>query len=91
MTSNPHADLHALARSAGCCISTVGDVEALAGVNVTSIDDRAAVWRLFSAGNPSPRELFDAVMEHCAAIALARIARGELCLIATEPTEDLSP
>ena len=66
----------------GWCGGSLGQVEALAGVNVQSHADRAALWgqfrHLFSGDSQT---LINAVMDHCAAIALARIERGELSLL----------
>lgn len=61
---------------------SIGQAEALAGVNIQCEAERWQLWQQF-------RELFygdtqvllDAVMDHCAKITLKRIKRGELCLL----------
>jgi hypothetical protein len=61
---------------------SVGQAEALAGVDVQSVEERSALWTQFRhlfVGDS--RDLIDAVMDHCATITLRRLARGELCLL----------
>lgn len=61
---------------------SIGQTEALAGINIQSQRERTELWNRFShlfAGDS--QTLIDAVMDHCAAIALERIKRGELCLV----------
>lgn len=74
--------LRELARVAGCHLSSIGDVERLAGINTCSEKERHDLWFKFQHLFKAPtEELFDAVMDHCAKIALRRIEAGELCLI----------
>jgi len=71
-----------LQRRGGWIGGSIGQSEALAGINVQSQTERAALWRNFRhlfAGDS--QVLIDAVMDHCAAITLRRIKRGELSLI----------
>jgi len=73
-----------MARQAGCSLGSLGDIEQLAGVNIQSDDERRELWGKFHHLFLAPtQELVDAVMNHCAAIALRRIQAGELCLIKT--------
>lgn len=67
-------------------LSSLGDFERLAGVDTCNDAERSALWAQFShlnaasiAGDHQP--LFDAVTNHCARIALERLARGELTLL----------
>ena len=72
------------ARDVGCVLGSLGDTEQLAGIDVRSHAERAALWNQFRDLFVGPTQvLFDAVMDHCAEIALARIERGELCLLPT--------
>lgn len=71
-----------LRRLGGWAGGSIGQVEALAGINVQSDAERKALWNQFRhlfAGDSQP--LVDAVMNHCAAITLKRIKRGELSLL----------
>jgi hypothetical protein len=71
-----------LQRLGGWVGGSIGQSEALAGINVQSQTERAALWHNFShlfAGDS--QVLIDTVMDHCAAITLRRIKRGELSLI----------
>jgi hypothetical protein len=78
----PRVQLKALAHGIGCQLNTVGDIERLAGVNTNSLADRSALWNQFRSLYEGPAEiLIDAVMDHCSALALARIAAGEVCLV----------
>lgn len=74
----------ALQRMGGWAGGSIGQTEALAGINVQSHAERTALWvkfrHLFSGNS---QKLVDAVMDHCAAIALRRIENGELSLIPT--------
>lgn len=80
----PRAILDAAARLVGCSLSSLGDVEQLAGVDPRSDAERTALWAQYRHLFDGPAEvLFAAVMDHCSAIALDRIARGELCLLPT--------
>lgn len=67
---------------------SIGQVEALAGINIQSEAERQQLWVQFRHLYPGqPQVLVDAVMDHCAAIALKRIKRGELSLL---PQKSLS-
>lgn len=80
----PRTQLDVIARAAGCHLSTVADVEQLAGVDVQSFSQRSALWDQFAHLSDAPlQRRIDAVMDYCASIALRRLARGELCLIPT--------
>lgn len=80
----PRQKLGELARQSGTHLSSLGDVEQLAGVDIRSDKERRDLWNQFSHLFSAPsQELIDAVMDHCAALALKRIARGELCLVRT--------
>jgi hypothetical protein len=80
-TARPTEVLRALG---GWCGGSIGQAEALAGVNVQSQAERVALWgqfrHLFSGDSQT---LINAVMDHCAEITLARIERGELSLLPT--------
>jgi len=72
----------ALQKLGGWCGGSIGQTEALAGINVQSHVERAALWQQFShLFNGDTQALIDAVMDHCASIALERIERGELSLL----------
>ena len=76
------AKLDKMARSACCRLNTIGDIERLAGV--TSDCDRHRLWSQFNYLLDGPTQvLIDAVMDHCAAIAVRRIKAGEIFLIST--------
>lgn len=71
-----------LQRLGGWVGGSIGQAEALAGVNVQSQSERQALWLKFRhlfAGDSQC--LIDAVMDHCAAITLRRIECGELSLL----------
>lgn len=61
---------------------SIGQAEALAGINVQSESERKALWdqfkHLFSGDSQT---LIDAVVDHCAIITMGRLARGELCIL----------
>jgi len=71
-----------LKKLSGHCGGSIGQVEQLAGINIQSKAERAALWgkfrHLFSGDS---QELINAVMDYCAEIALKRIKAGELCLV----------
>lgn len=68
----------------GWCGGSIGQMEALAGIDVQNPSERKALWDQFLQMYAGPTQaLIDAVMDHCAAITLARIGRGELCLLKT--------
>lgn len=61
---------------------SIGQIESLSGVNIQSDAERQQLWVQFRHLYPGPPQvLVDAVMNHCAAIALKRIKRGELSLL----------
>lgn len=71
-----------LRRLGGWVGGSIGQVEALAGINIQSEAERKALWGQFRhllLGDP--QALVDAVMDHCAAITLKRLMRGELSLL----------
>ena len=73
---------HILRRLGGWSGGSIGQMEALAGVNVHSHAERTSLWAKFQHLFSGPsQQLVDAVMDHCAAIALDRINRGDLSLI----------
>ena len=71
-----------LRRLGGWVGGSIGQVESLAGINVQSEAERKALWdrftHLFLADSQT---LIDAVADHCAAITLMRLKRGELSLL----------
>lgn len=71
-----------LRRLGGWAGGSIGQAEALAGINVQSDAERKALWdrfrHLFAEDSQA---LVDAVMNHCAAITLKRIKRGEMSLL----------
>lgn len=71
-----------LRRMGGWVGGSIGQAEALAGINVQSEAERKKLWdgfkHLFSS---DPQTLVDAVVDHCAAITLRRLRRGELSLL----------
>lgn len=82
MTQTKTSPMQTLRRLGGWIGGSVGQAEALAGINVQSEAERKALWdqfqHLFSG---EPQVLLDAVMNHCAAITLKRLRRGELSLL----------
>jgi hypothetical protein len=75
----PAEQLRLLGRWAG---GSIGQAEALAGINVQSHVERTALWAQFRhLFGGETQTLIDAVMDHCARITLQRLARGELCLL----------
>jgi hypothetical protein len=67
---------------AGWCGGSIGQAEALAGINVQNPAERKALWDQFRHLYEGPSQVvIDAVMDHCAEITLDRIKRGELCLL----------
>ena len=71
-----------LRRLGGWVGGSIGQAEALAGIDIQSHAERTALWgrfrHLFSG---EPQVLVDAVMDHCAVTTLKRIKRGELSLL----------
>lgn len=80
----PRQKLGRLARERGCVLSSLGDVEQLAGIDIRSQEERTRLWNGFRHLYTGPTQvLFDAVMDHCASVALEKLERGELCLVET--------
>lgn len=73
-----------LRRLGGWAGGSIGQAESLAGINVQSETERKELWdqfkHLFSGDT---QVLIDAVVDHCAAITLGRVKRGELSLLPT--------
>jgi hypothetical protein len=81
-TARPRDVLFHEARMVGCVLTSVGDYEQLAGIDIQSDAERRELWWRFHTMFAGPSQVVvDAVMDHCAAIALARLERGELCLL----------
>ena len=82
MATTKTSPAETLRRRGGWVGGSIGQMEALAGIDVQSHAERTALWakfrHLFSG---PPQKLIDAVMDHCATIALRRIKCGELSLI----------
>lgn len=71
-----------LRRLGAWCGGSIGQAEALAGINVQDQAERKALWDRFQHMYAGPgQDVIDAVMDHCAAITLNRIKRGELSLL----------
>lgn len=71
-----------LRRLGGWVGGSIGQAESLAGINVQSEAERKALWDRFRnllAGDS--QTMVDAVVDHCAAITLRRLKRGELSLL----------
>lgn len=61
---------------------SIGQAEALAGVNVQCAAERTAFWQQFRhLFTGDSQTLINAVADHCAAITMQRIKRGELSLL----------
>ncbi|QPS78368.1 MULTISPECIES: hypothetical protein [Delftia] len=71
-----------LRRLGGWAGGSLGQAESLAGINVQSEAERKVLWdqfkHLFSG---DAQVLIDTVVDHCAAITLGRVNRGELSLL----------
>ena len=78
-STRPAEVLRRLGRWSG---GTIGQAEALAGINNQSKAERKELWdrfkHLFEGDNQT---LVNAVMDHCAAITLERVKRGEISLL----------
>ncbi len=75
-----------LRRLGGWVGGSIGQAESLAGINVQSEAERIALWNQFKhlfAGDS--QTLIDSVVDHCAAITLRRVKRGELSLLTGRP------
>lgn len=71
-----------LRRLGGWAGGSIGQAEALAGINVQSDAERKALWDRFrNMFSGDSQTLVDAVVDHCAAITLRRLKRGELSLL----------
>jgi len=71
-----------LRRLGGWSGGSIGQTEALAGINVQSESERKELWDKFKPlFSGDSQTLIDAVMDYCAAITLQRIALGELSLL----------
>lgn len=68
--AKPHARLKALS---GFSFWTLGQAEALAGINLAGLDPAAMGTTL--------KEQAEGALDHCARITLARVKAGELCLV----------
>lgn len=73
-----------LRRLGGWAGGSIGQAESLAGIDVQSEAERKALWDQFKhLYSGDSQVLIDAVIDHCAAITLGRVHRGELSLLAT--------
>lgn len=71
-----------LRRLGGWSGGSIGQAEALAGINVQCTQERMALWQQFQhLAGEDPMVVVDAVMDHCAAVALDRVRRGEMSLL----------
>lgn len=83
MTRKKTRPAETLRRLGGWTGGSIGQAEAMAGINVQSLAERTALWKRFEhlfTGDDTLK-LVDAVMDHCASITLRRIKRGVLCLL----------
>lgn len=81
-SDRPRDVLFRKAREGGYTLGSIGDYEQLAGINLQSEQERRALWWKFqSMFHGETQTLFDAVVDHCAAIALIEIEQGRLCLM----------
>lgn len=72
----------ALRRLARWGSNSIGQMEALAGVNIQCEAERRAFWEGFRhLYGGEPLAVVDAVMDHCATTIFARVERGELSLL----------
>lgn len=79
----PRHALNDLVRKAGGTpFFSIGDIESLAGVDTRNGNERQALWNQFRDLFTAPSEvLINAVMDHCAALAIQRINAGQLSLV----------
>ena len=71
-----------LRRLGGWAGGSIGQAESLAGIHVQSEAERTALWERFEhLFSGDSQVLIDAVVDHCAAITLGRVKRGELSLL----------
>jgi hypothetical protein len=81
MTKQRFRPSEKLRRLGGWSGGTIGQLEALAGVNVQSDIERRALWDQFkNLFFGDTQTLVNAVADHCASIAIERMKRGELSL-----------
>lgn len=81
-TAKAERPMDRLKKLSGVYSGSIGQWEALAGINVQSQSERKALWDQFrDLFNGDAQTLTDAVMDHCAQITLKRIKRGEMCLL----------
>lgn len=74
--------LTAMCHPIGCTLTSIGDIERLAGINTQCERERTNLWRPFvHLGEPGGIDAVDAVMELCAQRILGRIQAGELSLL----------
>jgi hypothetical protein len=74
--------LAAMCHPIGCTLTSIGDIERLAGINTQCERERTNLWRPFvHLGEPGGADVVDAVMEHCAQRILGRLQAGELSLL----------
>ncbi len=78
----PSQPAETLRRKCGWVGGSIGQMEALAGINIQSERERQALWAKFKHlyGGES-QVLLSAVMNHCAKITLRRVKKGDLCLL----------
>lgn len=77
--------LNKVAILAGCRLSSIGDIERLAGIDTCSAHERRALWNQFKhLFNGSSQTLVNAVMDHCSVIALRRLSASKFCLLPTK-------
>lgn len=82
MAKNHARPAETLRRMGGWPGGSIGQAEALAGINVQCDTERKALWDQFKhlfIGDS--QVLINAVVDHCATITLGRIRRGELSLL----------
>lgn len=82
MTVKKSRPSETLRRMGGWAGGSIGQAEALAGIDVHSEDERKALWDQFKhlfAGDS--QTLIDAVIDHCAVITLNRVKRGEMSIL----------
>ncbi len=71
-----------LRRLGGWSGGSIGQAEALAGINIQCERERQALWQQFRhLAGEDPMVVVEAVMDHCAAVALDRVRRGEMSLL----------
>ena len=78
----PSQPAETLRRKCGWAGGSIGQMEALAGINIQSERERQALWAKFKHlyGGDS-QVLISAVMNHCARIVVRRVKKGELSLL----------